>query len=335
MIIKLPKKTESIYDNEHLFNYLLELESTQKLDTLPDNLMVYHVLTTFANEVDNGGLEQYMTNSSKQTYVYLRKCGELLKHSAFSIYISKVCDHFDAVSPLDLEFERDVTEALDQEFYRLDKEHDFSKVIDTFYRSHFSVEKIDIPKIKERESDSCRYFVIPKVLTICDTEQAIDSLLKVLGDFSEQSWRVELWNFFDTYRIIAHSYGKAINLDSVMQNWDNPDFSFSGQQSQACADRFRLCSYFNGISIISGTDGISQYAVKINASGFAKNEKKMKHQFVMAGRSYDNEICELHIGDLSHKKDPEKYHTIKKYLEEHYSEYANIETVFESGEYSN
>ena len=55
----------------------------------------------------------------------------------------------------------------------------------------------------------------------------------------------------------------------------------------------------------------------------------------MAGRSYDNEICELHIGDLSHKKDPEKYHTIKKYLEEHYSEYANIETVFESGEYSN
>lgn len=335
MIIKLPKRTESIYNNEHLFNYLLELERTQKLDTLPANLMVYHVLTTFANEVDNGGLEQYMTNSSKQTYVYLRKCGELLKHSAFSIYISKVCDHFDAVLPLDLEFERDVTEALDQEFYRLDKEHDFSKVIDTFYRSHFSVEKIDIPKIKERESDSCRYFVIPKELTICDTEQAIDSLLKVLGDFSEQSWRVELWNFFDTYRIIAHSYGKAIDLDSVMQNWDKPDFSFSGQQSQACADRFRLCSHFNGISIISGTDGISQYAVKINASGFAKNEKKMKHQFVMAGRAYDSEICELHIGDLSHKKDPEKYHTIKKYLEEHYSDYPNIETVFESGEYSN
>lgn len=335
MIIKLPKRTESIYNNEHLFNYLLELERTQKLDTLPANLMVYHVLTTFANEVDNGGLEQYMTNSSKQTYVYLRKCGELLKHSAFSIYISKVCDHFDAVLPLDLEFERDVTEALDQEFYRLDEEHDFSKVIDTFYRSHFSVEKIDIPKIKERESDSCRYFVIPKELTICDTEQAIDSLLKVLGDFSEQSWRVELWNFFDTYRIIAHSYGKAIDLDSVMQNWDKPDFSFSGQQSQACADRFRLCSHFNGISIISGTDGISQYAVKINASGFSKNEKKMKYLLLTMGRAYDTEICEIHIGDMSHKKDPEKYQTIKKYLEEHYSEYPNIETVFESGEYSN
>ena len=335
MIIKLPKRTESIYNNEHLFNYLLELERTQKLDTLPANLMVYHVLTTFANEVDNGGLEQYMTNSSKQTYVYLRKCGELLKHSAFSIYISKVCDHFDAVLPLDLEFERDITEALDQEFYRLDKEYGFSKVIDTFYRSHFNVEKIDVPKLKERESASCRYFVIPKELICLDTEQAIDSLLKVLGDFSDQSWRIELWNFFDTYRIIAHSYEKAINLDSVMQNWDNPDFSFSGQQSQACADRFRLCSYFNGISIISGTDGISQYAVKINASGFAKNEKKMKHQFVMAGRSYDSEICELHIGDLSRKKDSEKYHTIKKYLEEHYSEYPNIETVFESGEYLN
>lgn len=335
MIIKLPKRTESIYNNEHLFNYLLELERTQKLDTLPANLMVYHVLTTFANEVDNGGLEQYMTNSSKQTYVYLRKCGELLKHSAFSIYISKVCDHFDAVSPLDLEFERDVTEALDQEFYRLDKEHDFSKVIDTFYRSHFSVEKIDIPKIKERESDSCRYFVIPKELTICDTEQAIDSLLKVLGDFSEQSWRVELWNFFDTYHIIAHSYGKAINLDSVMQNWDNPDFSFSGQQSRALADRFRLCSYFDGISIISCTDGISKYTVKINASGFSKNEKKMKYLLLTMGRAYDTEICEIHIGDMSHEKDPEKYQTIKKYLEEHYSEYPNIETVFESGEYSN
>ncbi len=335
MIIKLPKRTESIYHNDHLFNYLLELERTQKLDTLPANLMVYHVLTTFANEVDNGGLEQYMTNSSKQTYVYLRKCGELLKHSAFSIYISKVCDHFDAVLPLDLEFERDVTEALDQEFYRLDKEHDFSKVIDTFYRSHFSVEKIDIPKIKERESDSCRYFVIPKELTICDTEQAIDSLLKVLGDFSEQSWRVELWNFFDTYRIIAHSYGKAVDLTSVMQNWDNPDFSFSGQQNRALAYRFRLCSYFDGISIISGTDGISKYTVKINASGFSKNEKKMKYLLLTMGRAYDTEICEIHIGDMSHKKDPEKYQTIKKYLEEHYSEYPNIETVFESGEYLN
>ena len=170
MIIKLPKRTESIYHNDHLFNYLLELERTQKLDTLPDNLMVYHVLTTFANEVDNGGVEQYITNSSKQTYVYLRKCGELLEHPAFSTYISKVCNYFDSVLPLDREFESVVIEALDQEFYRLDKEHDFSKVIDTFYRSHFSVEKIDIPKIKERESDSCRYFVIPKELTICDTE---------------------------------------------------------------------------------------------------------------------------------------------------------------------
>lgn len=335
MIIKLPKRTESIYNNEHLFNYLLELERTQKLDTLPDNLMVYHVLTTFANEVDNGGVEQYITNSSKQTYVYLRKCGELLEHPAFSTCISKVCNYFDSVLPLDREFESNVIEALDQEFYRLDKEHDFSKVIDTFYRSHFSVEKIDIPKIKERESDSCRYFVIPKELTICDTEQAIDSLLKVLGDFSEQSWRVELWNFFDTYRIIAHSYGKAINLDSVMQNWDNPDFSFSGQQSRALAYRFRLCSYFDGISIISGTDGISKYTVKINASGFSKNEKKMKYLLLTMGRAYDTEICEIHIGDMSHKKDPEKYQTIKKYLEEHYSEYPNIETVFESGEYLN
>lgn len=335
MIIKLPKRTESIYNNEHLFNYLLELERTQKLDTLPANLMVYHVLTTFANEVDNGGLEQYMTNSSKQTYVYLRKCGELLKHSAFSIYISKVCDHFDAVLPLDLEIERDVTEALDQEFYRLDKEYDFSKVIDTFYRSHFSMEKINVPKIKERESDTCRYFLIPQELTICDTEQVIDSLLKVLGDFSEQSWRVELWNFFDTYRIIAHSYGKAVDLTSVMQNWDNPDFSFSGQQSRALAYRFRLCSYFDGISIISGTDGISKYTVKINASGFSKNEKKMKYLLLTMGRAYDTEICEIHIGDMSHKKDPEKYQTIKKYLEEHYSEYPNIETVFESGEYLN
>ena len=335
MIIKLPQRTESIYNNEHLFNYLLELESTQKLDTLPVNLMVYHVLTTFANEVDNGGVEQYISNSSKQTYVYLRKCGELLEHPAFSTYISKVCDYFDAALPLDLEFESDVIEALDQEFYRLDKEHDFSKAIDAFYRSHFSVEKIDVPKIKERESDSCRYFVIPKEMTCCDTEQAIDSLLKVLGDFSEQSWRVELWNFFDTYRIIAHSYEKAIDLDSVLLNWDNSNFSFSGQQSRALADRFRLCSYFNGISIISGTDGISQYAVKINASGFAKNEKKMKYLLLTMGRAYDTEICEIHIGDMSHKKDPEKYQTIKKYLEEHYSEYPNIETVFESGEYLN
>jgi len=53
----------------------------------------------------------------------------------------------------------------------------------------------------------------------------------------------------------------------------------------------------------------------------------------MAGRAYDQEISTISVGDMSHKKDPEKYYIIKKYLESHYKEYKNIETVFESGEY--
>ena len=95
----------------------------------------------------------------------------------------------------------------------------------------------------------------------------------------------------------------------------------------------KLSSAFEKISIMSGTDGISEYAVRISSSGFEKNEFKMKHQFVMAGRAYDQEISTISVGDMSHKKDPEKYYIIKNYLESHHKEYKNIETVFESGEY--
>jgi len=36
---------------------------------------------------------------------------------------------------------------------------------------------------------------------------------------------------------------------------------------------------------------------------------------------------------MSHKNDPQKYDLIKEFLEKHYKEYSNIETVFESGDY--
>ncbi len=59
----------------------------------------------------------------------------------------------------------------------------------------------------------------------------------------------------------------------------------------------------------------------------------MKHQFVIAGRAYDQETSTISIGDMSYNKDPEKYYITKKHLEDHYLEYGNIEAVFESGEY--
>lgn len=338
MIIKLPKRPDSIFNNEHLFNYLIDLERKQKLDILPENLMVYYVFSTFINEVLNGGLIQYFTNSSKQTYIYLRQCGTLLNHDAFTPYVLRICDYFDLILPID--FDNDIDQVIadqidvfDNQFYELDEKFDALKIAEKFYKNNFSIEKIEVPKIKELEGSSCKYFVIPSELICKDVEEAIKSFLKVLSDFSEQRWTIELWNFFDTYRITASTYGKAIDLEAVMLNWADPTCSFSALSNDGYINRMKLPSYFEKISIMSGTDGISEYAVRISPSGFEKNEFKMKHQFVMAGRAYGKEISAISAGDMSHKKDPEKYHIIKNYLEAHYKEYQNIETVFESGEY--
>ena len=338
MIIKLPKRPDSIFNNEHLFNYLLDLERKQKLDILPANLMVYYVFNTFINEVLNGGLTQYLTNSSKQTYIYLRQCGTLLNHDAFTPYVSRICDYFDSILPLDFDNDidqviSDQIDAFDNQFYELDEKFDASKIVEKFYKNNYRIEKIEVPKIKEFESSSCKYFVVPSDILCKNVEKAIESFLKVLSDFSEQCWTIELWNFFDTYRIIASTYGKAIDLETVMLNWADPTYSFSAVSNDGYINRMKLSSYFEKMSIMSGTDGISEYAVRMSSSGFEKNEIKMKHQFVMAGMAYDKEISTISIGDMSHKKDPEKYHIIKNYLEAHYKEYKNIETVFESGEY--
>ena len=334
MIVKIPKRPDDIFVNEHLFNYLLELERIQKLETLPFNVMVYYVLSTFANEVDNGGLMQYFTNSSKHTYPYLYQCARHLNHPAFAMFFEEVCSCFENV-----DFENDIAptviaeaERLDEIYYELDKECDFEKIITNFYKAHYSIEKIDIPKIKEPESNTCRYFTISKEQICKDPREAAESFLQVLADFSEQRWTIELLNFFDMYRIIATTYGKAIDLNTVLQHWDSQNFSFSRNSKDLYKHRMNLSSRFEAINIASGTDGISQYEVSITSSGFEKNEKKIKHHFLISGMQYDQEISRISTNNLSHKKDGDKYDAFKNYLEEHYKEYPNIETVFESGE---
>ncbi len=330
MLIKLPKRPDAIFANEHLFNYILELERTQKLETLPLNVMVYYVLSTFANEVDNGGLMQYFTNTSRQIYPYLYQCARHLNHFAFLMFFGELCNCFDNV-----DFENGVAptviteaERLDKIYYELDKECDFEKLLTNFYKANYSIEKIDIPKIKEPESKICRYFTLPDVCK--DAQEAAESYLKVLADFSEQRWTIELWNYFDIYRVIATTYGKAIDLNAVLQNWDDQNFSFSGNPNALYPQRMRLSSYFETINIASGTDGISQYQVSISPSGFAKNEKKIKYHFLMSGMQYDQEFSRISFGNHSHKKDGNKYDIFKAYLEEHYKDYENIEMVFES-----
>ena len=330
MLIKLPKRPDAIFANEHLFNYILELERTQKLETLPLNVMVYYVLSTFANEVDNGGLMQYFTNTSKQTYPYLRECAKHLNHFAFLPFFEEVCNRFDGI-----DFENGIAESLvdeaerlDKIYYELDETYNFEKLLNSFYKANYSIEKIDVPKIKEPESSTCRYFALPSVCK--DAQEVAESYLKVLSDFSEQCWTIELFNYFDVYRIIATTYGKAVDLDAVLQNWNSQSFSFCGESNDSYGHRMKLSSYFETIHIASGTDGISQYEVSITPSGFAKNEMKIKHNFLISGMQYDQEISRISTNNLSHKKGGDKYDIFKAYLEEHYKEYENIERVFES-----
>ena len=343
LVQKLYKNPEAFLYEDHFYVYLQELERAHQLSLLPQNLYVYYVLSVLFAEVNNGGFLQYLQNSSSETFDDLLPCARILGISSLEKLIGSFTDTVNnslAQFGLSLSCSDPDDQTIvmlgkyDNEFYDLESKIDLEQELLKYYKNNFTVKSIKYPAVKEQVSDVCNYFIVPTELLNNDLFCALDSFLKVLADFSEQRWRIELWNFFDTYRICAHTGGKAISLETVMSKWSCNSFSFSGNNDDCYRNRMMLCSFFDTVNIVSGNDGNSEYAVTISRSGFEQNEKIMKYRFILSGIRYKTEFSKISVGDMSHKQDPEKYHRIKDFLENHYHDYDNITAFFESGEYA-
>lgn len=343
LVQKLYKNPEAFLYEAHFYAYLQELESTHQLSLLPRNLYVYYVLSMLFAEVNNGGFLQFLQNSSSETFDDLLPCARFFGISSLEKLIEAFTDSVNkylaksgqSLSCFDPDNQTiEILDKYDNEFYDLESKIDLERELLRYYKNNFTVKSIKYPAAKEKTSDVCNYFIVPIELLNNDLFCALDSFLKVLADFSEQNWTIELWNFFDTYRICAHTSGKAICLETVMSKWSCNGFSFSSNNDDCYRNRMRLCSFFDTVSIVSGIDGNSEYAVTISQSGFEQNEKIMKYRFILSGIRYELAFSKISVGDMSHKQDPEKYHIIKEYLENHFGDYDNINAFFESGEYA-
>lgn len=335
MKIRMLKDPQKMIFTESVYNYIVWLENAEKLDLLPKNLFVYYVFYILTNEVNNGGYGQYLANSSKNTYRYLRKCAEYLDHGILTPHIYEVCDYIDSVMPCDVTEITDDTffdrlREFDNKFYDIDRKLDVINLITDHYQANIESDKIDVPKLREKESDLCRYFTIPKELSRIGAEEAVEAFLKILADYPEHRWIVELLQIFDIYKIKAYAVNKSIDLRYAVANWGE-EGSFSAAGYANLDDRMKVSSYFKEIGIFSSDDGQFTDVIRIKASGYERGEYKVKYSKHSGGIKTGIPEGAIMTGELSYKKDPERYKKIKDILESKYREYPNVESFVESG----
>ena len=132
MLIKLPKRPEEIFSNRTVLKCFWCAEVLEKLDTLPTNAVVYYILRTFADKVNNGGVLQYYLETNRSIYNHLYHCGNRLNHFAFTPFIAKVsryCEREDEFKSDNDAEQTEFDESFDKEFYELDKKYNFEKVL--------------------------------------------------------------------------------------------------------------------------------------------------------------------------------------------------------------
>ena len=316
--VKLPKNPESFLYKESVFNYVIMLEDEGGLSELPKNLFVYHVISLFADEVNNGGVEQYLENSSGKTYRELRACARYLSHEVITPFLLELCDYIDAGNKNLEEF--------DDRFYEIEKKHDFRKAALKYYKENFEAEKITIPVIKEKESDTCKYFKVTKEEKCKDFEVAIKAFLDILGGYKNHRWSIELWYFLDAFRITAFSYGEIFDLKKILSSWNDND----GLRNE----RIKLCDFAKEIRWYIDTqeeNDIYQNYIVIQPSGYEKNEYKLKYcrQKITGATNAEVGKNMFSIWHISHTKNRELCDNIREYLYENYKKYPNIEEITE------
>ena len=93
--LKYTKNTRTLLDREDVRNYLYYLEDNGTLDKLEPSFLAYYVLAdVLLNEVNNGGFEQYLINSSVATLPYLESTAKLVGNDELCEIVNEFANIF-------------------------------------------------------------------------------------------------------------------------------------------------------------------------------------------------------------------------------------------------
>lgn len=335
--LKLPKNPGDFLYKEEVTNYIMMLEDTGALAQLPENLLMYYVIDTLLNEVNNGGFSQYLTNSSVATYPYLTSAAARLEQPDVQYLLEEFVSETDKyrngadISNLEISDEFDeILSRLDDAFYDLDEKYNIEKLNRKAYKANFEEGKIKIKIVKERETSSCRYFIWQPQSSV---ESAIRALLDFTAEFPEAKWNLEVAVWGDMFRIYAYSDMEAIDLDEVACHFDDCHYSFLTHRVENNLVNCRSnILEFGEVSIVSMAGECRQDSVGIAPSGFEKHEYKMKRSFHMGwvndSTSDSVKPVYISIGYMNLTFDKYDLEEIKRLLTEHAPKYDGIHSVY-------
>ena len=268
---KHPKNPTDFFYKEDVLNYTIELEESNSLGELPENLLLFYILQTLIDEVNNGGFAQYLTNHSAVGFPYVDRAADRLENREVADLLKEfyaVTNRFlngTLVTEIELndEFE-EVLEKLDDRFFALDKQYDIEKLNLKAYKTNYFEGMIAIPLVKERESANCRYILAnPKV----SLEQALKALCEYISEFEGVQWKIEFHEgailFDKVFQLRLWSDMPQIDLCEIVKTFDQPDIL-----------KLKEMKLY---SVVSETNFCTErHVVRIKPSGFEKNEYIIK-----------------------------------------------------------
>ena len=270
--LKYPKNPRTLLEREDVTNYLFYLEDNGDLGKLEPSFLAYYVLAdVLLNEVNNGGFEQYLTNSSVATLPYLESSAKLVGNTELYAIVSDLVSEVkrqvrnaDILSIKNIDFcdeFEDLLSDLDNRFYDFDDKYDLEKIVRQYYQNHIPSDKCEIQIVKQRETDSLRYFV--KNVDDVSILDATNSFVDFLNEFAGVKWKIEIMKFGGVFRLHAIDDTNSIDLDKVFAHFTDSDSAL------------KMLKY-EEITIRNIQNGTDSYDISIKPSGFEKNEFIMK-----------------------------------------------------------
>ena len=269
---KLYKDPASFLYDEDFFAYLQELTHEHKLSVLPQNLYVYYVLLGLFCEVNNGGFDQFLTNSTFETFDDLLDCA-----SAFGVpeltelvtdFVSFVANTLarQGIELADFESDEETDAALsafDDRFYELDIRLKLDKALLKYYKNNFTQKSVTYTAVKEQPSETCRYVEFDGER---DLTAAVEAFLSFLSGF-DAKWKL----IVSDYHITAETDKRCISISDIMIHF--PDNLAKTGPMLA----FGKVKIFAPVPKEECRTGLIEiHSILIKPSGFCKNEYKMK-----------------------------------------------------------
>ncbi len=271
---KLYKNPDTFLYEENFFAYIQYLQDNHKLSALPHNLYVYYVLSTLAAEVNNGGFSQFLFNSSRLLFGDLNVCAEDLGIGPLT---SLICEFVEVVKkenkckvPDEFELSEETDGMLsgfDERYYELDGIYDFGKAFLKYYKDNFTVKSVTYTAVKEKESDTCRFFVYDN--TACRLSDSVKAYLDFISGFKGK-WDIVISDF----NLTAKCDRDCIVLSELF------DVIFN---------RFELVKYMTAFGSVRIDAPLPESecrenltetnSVYIEPSGFGENEYRIKQKY--------------------------------------------------------